>query len=67
MVHPSLRNTLKLACSTPGCGGQQPFTFRVAQTVRWRCSVCNTLQESGKADVAVALEARGFQLPDEPE
>lgn len=64
MVHPSLKNTLKLPCGTPDCDGQQVFNFKLLQTINWRCSVCNKLQSRNKAEVAEALEARGARAPD---
>lgn len=64
MVHPSLKNTLKLPCDTPDCGGQQVFNFKLPQTINWRCSVCNKLQSKSKAQVVAALEARGATVLD---
>lgn len=63
MVHPSLKNMLMLPCGTPGCGGQQVFTFKIPQAIHWRCSVCNKLQSTSKMEVASALKAKQVKTP----
>ncbi|MBY8823860.1 hypothetical protein [Sphingomonas colocasiae] len=64
MVHPSLKNTLRLPCGTPDCDGQQIFNFKLLQTITWRCSVCNMLQSKSKAQIAAELEAKGATVLD---